>query len=369
MYEKTIPESQEKRLRRGKALTHVQKAVSIFSFIAAVAAVAALIGVVVLFFLLEFSSVGETLLFILMGSFFAGTLFLAVAAFLLMRAAERLEKRRDDFLERCDSEASFFVGEGTLATFAEEKLILHAEGKKDIAIPYGELRFLSVCTRRAAREKGFWSVVIEIPARYLLKDAKEAKKEPPALVQTDMKPRLLGVLSERGLPLLGELPPETPSADRKFKVEKKFYLPHAKKRRNALIALMAGVVLAVAGVPLSFWNVTVGIIAGMVGLLVFGKSLHSYFRARAMLGVYREGVFWQDTDRAENVFLKWEEIERLAAEEKDELPVLAVYCAYGAYRFPLPAGGWEYLTAAYPERCGIEAEDQPSAPKGGPNER
>lgn len=353
LYEKTIPETYEKQQKRAKILTHVRRAVSIFAISSAVLAIALLIGAVVLCFLLEFTSVQEELLFILMGSFVAGTLLFAVAAYFLMKAAEAAQKRRNDFLERCDSEASFFVGEGTLATFGEDSLVLHAEGKEPIAVPYGEMRFLSVCTRRAAAERGEWSVVLSIPVRYLTKGKKD---DAPVLVQTEMKPRLLAVLKERGLALGGELP--AGEKNRRFKAEKKFFLPHAKKRRNALLLLGAGILLAAACVPLwIFLDETFGAIAGMVGLILLGKGIHSLVRARAMLGIYPEGLFWRDTERTENVFLKWEEIGGLLAEEREGLPVLAVHCEYGAYRFPLPAGAWEYLEKRVPALCGSMETD------------
>ena len=112
-----------------------------------------------------------------------------------------------------------------------------------------------------------------------------------------------------------------------------------------------GILLTAAGVPVGFLlDLTVGAVLTTFGVLIACRAAYSYVRARAMFAIYKEGVFWQDSDRTENIFLKWEEIERFAPEEQEGYPVIAFYMVYGAYRFPRPEGAWEYLEEKYSEK-------------------
>lgn len=355
MYEKTIPATTEEQAKRARALSLRQKAFAVCAFALGILAILLLVGIVVLFFVLEFTSVSEKVLVAVMLSFAAGILVCAPAAFLLSRFSIKQEKRCEDFAERCDSPESFFVGEGTLATFGEEGLVLHAaDREKQVFVPYKEMRFFSVCTRRAPAEKGTWSVVFEIPAHYLLKDGKP-KGEPPALVQTDLKPRLLEALSRHGLELLGERPAMGEGKNVHFTPLKKFALPNAKKRKAALLILGMGAVFAVAGVPIAvFLNVTAGALITVLGLFFVIRQLIAYMRARALFVVYKEGIYWRESEGPDRMFLKWEEIEGLVSEEVERegerYPVLTARCLYGAYRFPRPRGAIEYLAEVFPDK-------------------
>lgn len=354
MYEKTIPATTAEQEKRARTLSLRHRLFAALAFAFAILALLLLIGVVVIVFLLEFTSVSDVLLATIALSFAAGALLCAPAAYLLSRFAMKQEKRCEDFAERCDSPESFFVGEGTLATFGEGGLLLHAADKeKQTFVPYAEMRFFSVCTRRAPAEKGTWSVVFEIPAHYLRKDGK-AKGEPPALIQTDSKPRLLATLERYGLELLGEQP-EEPGKNVHFTPLKKFALPNAKKRRTALIILGMGAVFAVAGVPVAiFFNVTAGGLIIAVGLFIAIRQTVAYMRARALFAVYKEGIYWRESDGPDRMFLKWEEISRLVPEEVERdgerYPVLTARCLYGDYRFPRPRGAIEYLAEVFPEK-------------------
>lgn len=338
MYEVTIPETQAAREKRGKALSRKQFALNLFSFLLAILAIGLLVAFVVLAFVYEFG--GRNLLFVILGGSFAGgAVAVALLAFLLTRAGRRAELRYADYAERCDGETSFFVGEGTLATFGETALTLHAEKKDPILVPYPETRFFSVCLRKRPQERGEWAVLMEIPAKYL---KKKASGEPPALIQIDAKPRLYRVLSERGLDLLGEIPPIMSEKNRKFRAKRSFYVPDPEKRKGLRFPLIAGAVMALAGIPVLFFQTSVGILLIVFGVFFFARSLWSYLHARSVFGIYEEGIFWRDR---EGVFLKWEEISSLRADGEEGLTVV---CAYGDYRFPLPAGAKQALERERP---------------------
>ena len=350
----TAPEQAACLLKnRARALSRGQRWTAAFAF----CAVGLLIGVVVILFLFEFSSISDGVLVGLLIGFLAGIVVCSPLAFALSRLSVSLGKRCDDAEERSDSPESFFVGEGTLATFGEDGLVLHSlSSTTSVTVPYGEVRFFSVCTRRAPAEKGTWSVAIEIPARYLSKTSPKGG-EPPVLIQADLKPRLLEALSRHGLELIGDRPaPKGKNVH--FTPLKKFALPNARKRKIALIILGMGAAVAVAGVPAAiFWNLSAGAIFLLLGLFVVVRQTVAYMRARALFVVYKEGVYWRESEGPDRMFLKWEEIERISAEELERegvrYPVLTVGCLYGDYRFPRPKGAMEYLAEVFPEKLGL----------------
>lgn len=331
-----------------------RKLCGVLSFVFALLAIVLLIGMVVTVLLIELKRSADSSLFaILAGSFAGASVVFACLGFLTGKAAERLFTAELDKRELLDSEESFFVGDGTLATFGED-LCLHAERgeekKKDIHIPYSAIRFFSVCTRRAPREKGEWSVVLEIPARYLAKEGKAEKNAPPALVQTDAKQRLYDCLSRHGLTLLGELPSDNGQkksgngAKKPFKPVIKFHMPHAQKRKRALITAIVGGVVFGAGIAVAFTlSLAVGAVLAVLGLFVGGRAILSFRNAQARLLLYREGLFWKDISRENNTFLKWEEVERVEKSEQEGHPILDVHCAYGAYHFLCPTGAYEAI--------------------------
>lgn len=322
-------------------------------------AIGCLIGLIVVVIMLNLKKDGLITLYILTGSFTGGALLLACAALGVSRLMERAHLRELDFRERCDSQDSFFVGEGTLATFGESGIVIHDEtdGKKEkIDVPYAEMRFFSVCTRKSPREDGKWSVVLEIPLKYLAKEGKAKKNDPPALVETDGKERLYLCLEKYGRELLGEAPPrgeQKRAKGKTFKPVKKFYLPNRAKRKRALAVAALGGALLVAGVLVAvFWQITLGAVLGAVGVLIGGKALFSFLRAKAVFAVYREGIYYSDSAGSERRFLKGEEIGRFSEEEKDGIPLLKACCLYGDYTFPMAKGAREALEEVFPEKCG-----------------
>ena len=338
-------------------------AVGVFTFAFAILAVLSLIGVVVSVLVLELrggDGSQRTLLYILSGSFGGGAVVLALLGFAFAKLSQHCFSAERDFRERCIGEESFFVGETTLATFSEGKLCLHDENtlpaRAEVCVPYGELRFFSVCTRRAPREKGEWSVVIEIPAHYLKKNGKAAKDDPPALIQTDAKERLYACLEKYGFPLLGEEPPRGKKVENKtFKTEKKFLLPVVKKRRRALLFLALGAVMLGGGVAVAFTlSASVGAIVAAFGALIAGRAVWSFVQAKGVLAFSNEGIWWRDSSRSDSVFLKWREIEKIYPEERDGFPLLTAVCAYGSYHFPNPDGAYDYLKETHGELCGGE---------------
>lgn len=345
MYEKTIPEGPAREKRR-RALARAVTLTGTSAFILAILAVLLLVAVVVVLFLFEFKRSEQTLTVILLLSFTGGAVATAFASFFLARRNGALEDRLQDYLERLDSPLSFLVGEDTYATFAEDALRLHAEGKPEVKVPYAEISLYSVCSRRAPREKGEWSVLIEIPAHYLLKKEKDA---PPALVQTQYKPRLAEVLKERGLVLAGE-PYRDGQSKKPFKPLKKFFLPNRERRRRALPVIILGGILAAVSVPVwIFLNGAVGAIFLVFGLFILGRGIWAFHEARAIVGFYGEGLYWRESRGGESLFLKWEEIVSLRIGAEEGLPVLAISCLYGEYRIPRPQGTEEYLRNTRPE--------------------
>ena len=340
----TIPAERDKAIARGKTLTLGRKACTGAAFSLSIIIILLFIAAFVMVCINEFgqpSGETQTLLWILAGAFLGGAVLLVLPDIGLTRLATALHERELDYREQMDGENSFFVGEGTLATFGKDSLRIHAEagGKEEIEIPYLEMRFFSVCVRHSPCEHGEWSVVIEIPARYLAKNPKEG--DPPALVQTDGKERLLHCLKAHGLELTGE---EVHAGSRKkFTPRKKIVLPERSARKRALIFMGLGAVLMGAGIGVAFWQVTVGAVLAFVGATVSGKAFYSFLGAKRVLSFYDEGVFWKEKSRPDSVFLKWDEVVSVAKTEHGGVPLLKFSTAYGAYHFPAAEGAEDYL--------------------------
>lgn len=345
--------------RKKASLKRARIARNVVIYTFAILAVLCLIGLLVAVIMLnvgERAAPKDLILYILTGSFAGGGVVFAFAAVGISRLAAAALLREYDFRERCDGEDSFFVGDGTLATFKKDYLLIHDETdekREKIRVPYAEMRFFSVCTRTKPREKGEWGVVLEIPVHYLAKEGKAEKNAPPALVQTDGKERLYRCLEKFGLVLLGEQAPrgELPSGQ-KFTPMKKFRLPNARKRRRSAIFLALGVLLVVGGVLTGvFWQVTIGAVLGVFGIVFTVRSAWAFVRAQAALSVYKEGLYWQDSARTECKFLKWEEIVKITPEVKDDMPLFKVSCIYGDYHFPAVMGAREFLLENFAEKC------------------
>lgn len=323
--------------------------VAVLVYACAFLAIGCLIGIIVAVMILNFgkSENHETLSYILVCSFAGGAAVFGLAAFFLSRALTAAAARELDFRERCDGEESFFVGEGTLMTFEAEGVRLHDERGSEhepIRVPYSEMRFISVCTRKKAQEKGDWCVAVEIPLKYLAK--KGAKKTgEPVLVQADAKPRLYQTLEKHGLALLGEQPPaEKVKTNCKFKPVKNFSLPNRAKRRRALVFIVISALLIVAAVPVGiFYSVSICSVLAAAGLLLGGKSVYSCIRAKAVFGVYLEGFFWQESSGSERLFLKWQDVESVTRIEHKGFPLIEFRCSYGKYTVPCAEGAYELV--------------------------
>lgn len=359
MSEKNYLCDQSSREKHKAALKRTRIFLNTVMFFCAAVAIASLIAMLVVVIMLsvgERSDEKDGLLTVLACSFASGAALFALLSYLFGRLVQRALYNELDFRERCDGENSFFVGEGTIATFLQSALLIHDElGKKreEIRVPYAEIRLFSVCTRRRPREKGEWSVVIEIPVKYLAKEGKAGKNDPPALVQTDGKERLYACIEKSGLRLLGERPPRgAKREDKKFSRVKQYGLPDAQKRKRALMLSALGVAVIVAGALVGiFFNISLGAVLGVFGIFVAARALFAYVRAKATLAFYKEGMFWRESGRTESSFLKWEEIERVSLTQKDGMPLLKVHCIYGDYHFPAAGGAYGFLEENFPEKC------------------
>lgn len=344
---KEIPLTEAEQAKKRKSLTANRKALSGCCFAFALLAILLLVGTLITLFLAEIGERAEetkTLLYILSGSFLGGAIFTAGLGVLFSQTAQKALLRELDFIERCDGENSFFVGEGTLATFGAGAILLHGEkGGKTVKIPYAEMRFFSVCTRHLPKEKGEWSVVLEIPARYLSSSDGDGGV---ALVQTDAKARLYECLEREGLTLLGALPAQN-AAKKKFQRLYKYSRPDIQKRNRALIFIAIGAVACVAGVITAFlWEATFGSVLCVIGAFLLGRAIYSFLKAKSSLELYKEGLWWNEHGiTAESIFLKWEEIENVEREYAEGVNVLTVRCAYGAYHFPAFEGAEERIAS------------------------
>lgn len=349
MKEIPLPASREAQQKIKTRQKRKCTAFTVLFYVFTAVAVLSLIGIVVTALVFELKEeTGRPIFGILFGSSFAGgVVFGTLFAVLFSKLLRIAEERFLDFSERCDSPESFFVGEGTLATFGENALLLHGEEKKgkEIRIPYAEIRLFSVCTRRAPREKGEWSVVFELPSRYLSKE--KTPRGEKVLVQADAKERLLATIGRHSLPLLGE---KKSKKKGKFTLRAKYYQPIAQKRTRSLVIAIVGGAIGLAGVPAAiFWQPVFGSILAVLGIFAAARGTLSFFGAKHAFFVYEEGIFYRDADGRERTFLKWEEIGRLSRDERGGS--IKAVCAYGSYHLPDIAGVYDYLKELHPDKC------------------
>lgn len=336
-------------------LQRQRKVWNIFTWTVVVIAVLCMIGLVVGLVLFGLNKMDLILAGILGGSFAAGSAAFGGFGFWCFRRGATLAAAELDALEVNDSPHSFFVGEGTFATLKNDVLYIHdRENKRRILVPYSEIRFFSICTRRAARERGSWSVVMEIPAHYVEKGNK--RDLPNVLIQTNGKERLYRRLKELGRELIGELPAEASGAEsgdgerakKKFKRVEKFILPDVQKRKRALIFMILGALVLVGGIFAAvYWNSTIGSVIILIGGYTGVRATLLFFRAKAEFSVFEEGIFYREPRGIDNVFLKWGEFSRIT----QEAGCLRVECPYGAYELPLIEAAYDYIVEHYPDKC------------------
>ncbi len=345
--------TEEGKISRKRALKRRRVLGNAVTYAFAGVAVCCFIGLLVAVIMLNFNQDEATLFYILTGAFAGGSALFAACSFAAAQAARKAYLHELDFKERCCGENCFYVGEGTIAQFGETELVIRAEegGKSPVRVPYAEMRFFSLCNRSRPKNKGNWSVALEIPARYLAKKGKGDPKDPPALVEADGKQRLYDTLQERSLTLLGETPKETDG--KKFTLLKRFKLPNLQKRKRALMFSGLGAVLTVLGIvlPLTLDSAPLAVLAA-VGLVVLGRALISLSQAHATLAFYEEGVYFAESGNVKSTFLTWEEIETVSEEEKNSIPVLHVKCVYGSYYFPSVADAYAWAKERFAEKCG-----------------
>lgn len=342
---KTLSEVQRQR----KVLNVFLTSIMILSFLC-------LSGFIVTIFLLGTGKGGEQLVMILCLSFFAGGCAFGILGLLLFRRGDRLATEELDLLEREDGPYSFFVGEGTLATFEDENLRIHSRDgeKKDIVVPYYDLKFYSICSRRLPKEQGVFSVVIGIPSRYFNNNA--ARDLPIVLIQTDGKDRLYDRLKELGLTLIGEKYTKEFSSQ-KFTREQKFEFWHPVRMRKALILMGIGALVLIGGIiAMIFWkgNTAPGSIMIVLGAYCGIRGTIALIRSKAILGLYREGIYYRDPENVNSVFLKWEEFSSVRITEKDGRKFLACTCPYGDYDLPYFEGAYQAIIKKYPAKAGKE---------------
>lgn len=362
-------------------LNRKRRRVNAFFWTLAILAVGCLIGFLFCIIMMGLGS-GDLLLYgILSACFFAAAGLFGLCAYPCFLHSDRLAAAELDALEREDDPFSFFVGEGTLATFRKEDLYIHGgetveedgEGdgdyeivhkKKSVVIPYFDVKFFSVCTRRYPAEGGKWSIVMQIPARYFNKGA--VRDAQPLLVQTDGKERLyrrmeeLGLKAEgepykRELPADGSEPKENvqqEKAKQKYTRLQKFELPDRTKRSRAFLLLIFGVLFLAGGIlSVIFWDVSVGSVIILVGGYMGVRALIAYLRAKAQFSIYREGIYYKEPTDVDSVFLKWEEFSSVCRVVRDGKDRLRAQCPYGAYDFPVFEGAYEAILKLHPEKA------------------
>ncbi len=349
-----LPAERARQEEKARSLKRLAKAYNICLLGLSIAAIACLIGVLVAVIMLETgerSAARDTLLYILAGSFAGGAVLFAGGAVLFGRCSNEATRTYRDFCERCHGEQCFYVGEGTIAEFTEDALLIRGEtGGKPIRVPYADIRFHSVCTRRKPQEKGTWSVVLEMPAHYVMKRG----DAPRALIEADGKERLYQTLEAHGLVLRGEQPPRGQACKNvRFKPRTKFLLPDGEKRRRSLIVAGAGALLTAGGALLAVFlrdYMLVGVILSVFGVFLAGRSLFAFVRAKGVLALYEEGIYWQESGRpeADRFFLKWTELVRVKTETIAEKQYIAAECEYGSYHIPDVAGAYEFIRAFRP---------------------
>lgn len=328
---------------------------------------------------------GDILIFgLLSAGFVVFAAVFAACAYPCYARSDRIAVAELDALEREDDQNSFFVGEGTLATFRKEDLFLHGgeaeketeeddgdfepvKKKRNLSIPYYDIKFFSVCARRAPKEGGKWSVVLQIPARYFNKGA--VRDAQPLLIQTDGKPRLYQRLKELGIELSGEPVPKTVEEgtepekekgkpEKKYKRLQKFVLPDQKRKNKALILVAFGVLFLIGGtVAIAFKETSVGSVLLLLGVYIVVRALVAFFRARALFFLYEEGIFYSEPTGVDSVFLKWEEFSAVKPVVRDGKDRMRAQCLYGAYDFPVFPGALEALLSLHPEKKDEETEE------------
>ncbi len=347
-------------LKEAERLQKKRKALNICAWTAATLALLLVVGAIVCLVMLGLGNENTYLLgFLALGCMLGGAA-LGGVGFALFRAAVKAEGAARDFSERADGEESFTVGEGTLASFTEDALLIKGKDRekreKRIRVPYKDMRFFSVVVRHSPKDKGEWRVLFEIPAHYLSR--KPQKGEPPALIETEGKERLAAAIKAHGLELLGETPsgkmPHTP------KRVQKYVMPDAEKRKKAMPLIILGVVMLVAGIPVAIlWERTIGIVLSCFGLYLVVHGCINFFRAHTDLILFEEGIWDKKATAPESSYLKWEEIsavsffEGRAATDKtpEEKPALILSCAYGDHGFTPVKEAYDYLAAHRPELC------------------
>lgn len=330
-----------------------QRVCYLFSWAFVVLCIACVLGLIVciVVFGLKQDADGTLLLILTIGAA-AGTVAFALAGVGLSKLSLHYALRERDVKELAVSEDSFFAGEGTFATFQKEGVLLHSieQDKTKIFVPYSEMRVFTVCTRARARDKGEWSVVLEIPMRYLTKD-KEAQTQSPALIELTYKPRLLASLQKYGVTVLGEEKGE--EGKEAFEKIAKFTRHVPEKRKRALISVGVCVALWGVGLALLFTrsvSVSFGVIPMILGVSVAAREIASFFFEKAVVAVYREGIFWRSRKgEPRGTFLKWTEVKRVYVREEKEESVLVLDCGYGAYDCPLLNGVSECVAKTIPD--------------------
>lgn len=360
MKEIALPQGEEARKKKAHSLRIKRKFTNGAVFVFAIIAIACLIGLLVTAIMLqtgEREQARDTLLYILTGAFAGGAVLFALAAFGLGVLAQRVQASELDYLERMCGMDCFYVGDGTVAQFCEKELYIRSESpdkKAKIHIPYKEIVFHSVCTRKKPREKGKWSVVIEVPSHYVLKRS----GAPKAFIETDGKERLYSILQARGLELLGERPPREGGKrpDTHYPATTKLLLPDEQKRRRNLLIIGVSALLVVAGVLIAvFWRemTLLGAILSVLGAVFIARASAGYVQAKGMLALGKAGLYWKESGNAaaERFFLKWEVIERVRYETIQDRRYIVVQCAFGAFHLPDIAGAYEAIDAARPGIC------------------
>ncbi len=319
-----------------------------------IVAFACFLGFIVTIFMIGMDKGDQQLVMILCLSFFVAGCVLGISGLLFFRRADRLAGEELDLLEQEDSPYSFFVGEGTLATFEDEQLRIHGReaSKKDIVVPYYDLKFYSICSRRAPKEKGNFSVVIEIPSKYFNNNA--ARDLPCVLIQTDGKDRLYDRLKELNLTLIGEQYTKEQGSGT-FTQEEKFTFWHPVRVKKSTILMGIGLLVLIGGIlAMIFWknNRAPGSILIVLGAYCGIRGCIALFRAKASLGLYREGIYYRDPEGVNSVFLKWEEFSSARVSEKDGKKFLTCTCPYGDYDLPYFEGAYESILKKHPEKKG-----------------
>lgn len=352
MNEIPVPATREERERRAAALRRRRNFCGVCFYTAAAVAIASLVALLVILIVFELQSrTSDPLFAALAGSFGGAVVLFALLAFAFTRLLTAAEFALSDYIERCDSEYSFFVGEGTLAVFEKEGLRLHGDvilpvrGKRkdnlrEVKIPYRDVRIFAVCTRKRPREKGEWSAVLEIPSRYL-----NPKTDEKLLIQADLKERLKRAARERGLLIGGEQANGSPQKFQK-KSEEFARDPDAKKY---LLFLILSAAVFCAGIAAAFlWEPSIGAVISVAGGFFVSRNAFSFAAAKKRIALYEEGLYYRD--KRGGMFFKWEEIEKITRDAEENAPVLRLTFAYGDCAIPAVGGAYEEIEKLHPEK-------------------